>query len=351
MTDIYTLLKPLIFRLDPETAHNIVLKSVKLREILNLGKAVSCFDDGELTQKVAGLTFPNPIGLAAGFDKNAEIIKGLFGLGFGFVETGTVTPKPQFGNDRPRLFRLQEDKAIINRFGFNSKGLEYFTENLKKIRLQGLLLKDRTCGPIGGNVGANKNTKDKKQDYVTGIHQTGAFVDYITLNISSPNTPGLRDLQSDSELLPLLRHCHGARQSVEDKTAKSLPLFLKIAPDLSPDALKAIADITLNEKMDALILTNTTLERPAHLQSSLSREAGGLSGRPLKEMSFKTLECVARHTSGSLPLVSVGGIETAQDIRERLSGGASLVQLYSALVYEGPYLISRLLKDLMKETK
>lgn len=324
---LYKLAKPLLFGMDPERAHNFTISALKTLPVAGQSLA----DD--LAVDVAGIRFPNPIGLAAGYDKNAEVVAPLLKLGFGFVEAGTVTPKPQPGNPKPRLFRLVEDEAVINRFGFNNVGHAQFLANVQKAR------KKAPTGVIGGNVGANKDQTDQAADYVAGIKAIGPSVDYITINISSPNTSGLRNLQTKDHLKPLLDRTTAARREVEDSTSKRLPLFLKLAPDMTNDQLKEAIDLIVDAGIDALILTNTTLERPDTLISQHKGEMGGLSGAPLQVFSREILRQAVDHLKKELPIISVGGIDSGEEAAARLAMGACLVQVYSVLVYKGPYIL------------
>ena len=278
--------------------------------------------DPVLTTSVAGLSFSNPIGLAAGFDKDAQVPAQMFGFGFGFVEVGTLTPLPQAGNPRPRLFRLAEDRAVINRLGFNNGGQCTAIARLAQL--------NRRAGPIGVNIGANKDSVDRIADYVTGARDCAAVADYLTVNISSPNTPGLRALQSAealSELLAGVLPC-------------AKPVFLKVAPDLEPAEIDAIARVAMDSGVSALIVSNTTVSRPP-LRSRYAGETGGLSGAPLAALALDRLRAFRSATGDGLPLVSAGGIDSAEAAYARIRAGASLVQLYSALVYEGPGLARR----------
>ena len=313
--------------LDAETAHDLALAALKAGLTLP-----SPPDDPRLATTVAGLALPNPIGLAAGLDKNAAALKGLARLGFGFVECGSVTPRPQPGNPRPRLFRLSEDRAVINRMGFNNLGLEAFAANLSR-RPGGLV--------VGANLGANKESEDRAADYVTGLARLGGLADYFTVNVSSPNTPGLRALQGEAALDDLLGRVAAARG------ADPAPVFLKIAPDLSPDEIAQIVEAGVRHRLDGLIVSNTTLDRPESLRSPHAGEAGGLSGRPLRSRALDALRIAARASAGRLTLISAGGVETGDDVLERLRAGASAVQVYSALVYEGPGLVARLKRQLL----
>ena len=313
-------------RLDPETAHRLAILALKVAPL-----PAPPADDPVLATTVAGLTLSNPVGLAAGLDKNGEALRGLARLGFGFVECGSVTPQPQPGNPRPRLFRLSEDAAIINRMGFNNEGLEAFAARLAR-RPRGTV--------IGANLGANKETEDKAADYVAGLTRLRGLADYVTVNVSSPNTPGLRDLQGRAALDDLLGRLAEARAG--DRT----PVFLKIAPDLTASEIGLIVEAGLDHGLDALIVSNTTLDRPETLRSPHRGEAGGLSGAPLKPRARAALNAAAEAAAGRLPLIAVGGIDSGAEAYDRIRAGASAVQLYSALVYEGPGLVGRIKRDL-----
>lgn len=316
----------LLRRIDPETAHGLALRAL---QVLPLPAPPS--DDAILATVVAGLRLPNPIGLAAGLDKNAEALRGLGRLGFGFLECGSVTPLPQSGNPKPRLFRLSEDRAIINRMGFNNLGLESFAARLQD-RPRSIV--------VGANLGANKDTEDKAADYVTGLTRLRGLSDYVTVNVSSPNTPGLRALQGRAALDDLLGRLAEARGS--DAT----PVFLKIAPDLTGDEISLIVEAALDHGIDALIVSNTTLDRPAGLRSRLRDEAGGLSGAPLRARATEALHAAASAGAGRLPLIAVGGIESGAEAYARIRAGACAIQVYSALIYEGPSLVARIKREL-----
>ena len=316
----------LLRQMDPETAHRLAIRALQVTPLPAPGA-----EDPILKTRIAGLEMSNPVGLAAGLDKNGEALDGLSRLGFGAVECGSVTPRAQAGNPRPRLFRLSDDRAIINRMGFNNEGLEPFAARLTR-------RPKRT--PIGANLGANKDTEDKAADYVAGLRRLAGLADYFTVNISSPNTPGLRALQGREALDDLLGRINEARP------ADGAPVFLKIAPDLVGDEIGMIVEASLAHQIDALIVSNTTLERPASLKSAFAGEAGGLSGAPLKPFAQKALEAAAEAAAGRLPLIAVGGIESGADAWARIRAGASAVQIYSALIYEGPGLIGRIKRDL-----
>jgi dihydroorotate dehydrogenase len=313
-------------RLDPETAHGLALNALKARL-----SPVAGPDDRALATSIAGLRLPNPVGLAAGFDKNAEAPAALLASGFGFVECGTVTPLPQAGNPRPRLFRLSEDRAVINRLGFNNQGLDAFAARLR----------ERPSGVVGANIGANKDSADRIGDYVLGLRTLWGRASYFTVNISSPNTPGLRDLQSRAALDELLGRLAEARAALPGQA----PLFLKIAPDLDEPGARDIVESTQAHGLNALIVSNTTVARPA-LRSAAAGEAGGLSGRPLFEPTTRLLGHIHEMAPG-LPLIGVGGISSGADAYAKLRAGASAVQLYTALIYEGPGLVARIKRDLL----
>jgi dihydroorotate dehydrogenase len=330
---LFSLVRPLLFSIDPETAHRLVIRLLRL----GLLPKSRIPEDPVLKITVAGLNFPSPIGLAAGFDKNAEVFELMLGQGFGFVEVGTVTPRPQAGNPRPRLFRLIEDEAVINRMGFNNDGLEAMKERLRKRFDRGP--RQMWPGIVGANVGANKDSEDPAQDYVTGLAKLQGFADYFVVNISSPNTPGLRKLQGKAALADLLSRLRSVRGEGE-------PVFVKIAPDLSADERADIAEVVLAHEFDGLIVSNTTLGGRDQLKSPYRHQSGGLSGRPLFELSTEVLADMYRLTGGKLPLIGVGGVASGADAYAKIRAGASLVQLYSALVYQGPGLVERIKGEL-----
>ena len=319
---MFNALRPLLFALDPETAHGLTLGALAA---LPPGRGPAT--DPRLETRFAGLAFPTPIGLAAGFDKNARVWRQMLGLGFGFVEVGTLTPRPQTGNPRPRIFRLRDDEAVINRLGFNNGGLDAALPRLAR------------NSRLGVNVGANKDSVDRIADYATGVRAVAGKAAWITLNISSPNTPGLRGLQG--EALPEL-----LAAAAEARGGSGPPLFLKVAPDLDDAQIDAIADACLASKLSGLIVSNTTLARPLGLGSAHASEAGGLSGQPLFEPSTEILKAFARRLGGRLPLIGAGGIATAEQAYTKIRAGASAVQLYTALVYHGPGLPARIAADL-----
>ena len=319
---LYPLIRPLAFALDAETAHRATIAALKLtpaRRPLDFPPS--------LHTKVAGLDFPSPVGLAAGFDKDAEVPEHMLGLGFGFVEVGTVTPRPQQGNEKPRLFRLRQDRAVINRMGFNNAGQPSAFERLQRCSHLG--------GIIGVNIGANKDSADRIADYVAGVRAMAPIVKYLTINISSPNTPGLRQLQDEGALRTLLSAVQEARG------AKGPPVFLKVAPDLGEGEPDQIVRVAVQHGIDAIIVSNTTVSRPP-LRSRLVSETGGLSGEPLKPLALKALREFRSACGGQIPLIGVGGISSVGDAWERIRAGANLVQLYTAMVYEGPGIAKRI---------
>jgi dihydroorotate dehydrogenase len=323
---LYSLLRPALFLADAESAHGLSLAALRL---LPAGRQAH---SPILQQSIAGLEFPNPVGLAPGYDKNADVCAAAYGLGFGFVEVGTVTPRPQSGNPRPRLFRLVEDRAVINRMGFNNDGMEAVAQRLA------MLDRPSLGGPLGINVGANKDSEDRVADYVTAIGRMAALAHYVTVNISSPNTPGLRALQDKAALDDLLLR-------VKEAMPAGKPVFLKVAPDLEPADIDDIAACVMDHRIDGLIVSNTTITRPP-LRSVHRGQTGGLSGAPLRDLAHQRLVDFRKATGGAVPLIGVGGIASAEDAYARIRAGASLVQLYSALVYEGPTLAKKINRGL-----
>ncbi|WP_321393294.1 quinone-dependent dihydroorotate dehydrogenase [Emcibacter sp.] len=336
--DLFSLAKPLLFAFSPETAHGLALHLLKAGLVPSSHET----DDVALRVKLWGLDFPNPVGLAAGFDKNAEAADAMLAQGFGFVETGTVTPRPQPGNEKPRIFRLSEDQAVINRLGFNNKGLNAYAARLARRR--GL----EKPGIVGANIGANKDSEDPIQDYVTGLDRLLSYADYFTVNISSPNTPGLRKLQGREALDELLGRLMATREAAMNRLSVIPPLLVKIAPDLDEGERQDIAEIVLKHKMDGLIVSNTTVGLRDSLKSAHRDEGGGLSGQPLFEFSTGVLADIYQLTGGKIPLIGVGGIGSGRQAYEKIRAGASLVQLYSALVYQGPGLVRKIKKELLE---
>lgn len=325
---IASALLPLLRRLDPETAHNLALWSLRL----GLAGTITTSEHPMLAVDALGLRFSNPIGLAAGFDKNAVAITPLMRLGFGFVETGTVTPRPQSGNPRPRLFRLDADRAVINRLGFNNLGLAAYLSKVAN--------KSHRPGILGCNVGINKEGADPERDYPALIAALAPHADYLVINVSSPNTPGLRDLQGEARLRGILK-------AVADVVPQRPPLLVKIAPDLSPGTLESLVEICVENAVQGLIISNTTVTRPVGLRSPSRGEAGGLSGAPLFAPSTAVLARAHLLARGRLTLIGVGGVSTGREVLEKLRAGATLVQLYTGLIFAGPALIPRLKDELV----
>jgi dihydroorotate dehydrogenase len=331
--DLYSMLRPFIGCIQAETAHNMALWALKRRLVSG-----APFSDPVLETNLWGRDFANPIGLAAGFDKNADVPMQALALGFGFVEIGSVTPRPQAGNPKPRLFRLDEDEGVVNRMGFNSKGVDYTAANLSA------LPPTRRLGIIGVNLGKNKETEDAAADYVIGIEKLAQYADYMVINVSSPNTPGLRALQDKAELEALVSRV----RDVLDKTVptNTPPLLVKVAPDLTDDDIADIAAVAGSSAVDGLIATNTTIDRPASLINASKSEGGGLSGKPLMKPSTKILSDLYKATNGQVPLIGVGGIMSGADAYDKIRAGASLVQFYSSMVYEGQSLPGRMCRTL-----
>ena len=324
---LYKMIRPALFLSDAESAHLLSLAALKMAPLPSAAAV-----DPILTQTLSGLIFASPVGLAPGYDKNAEVAAPILRLGFGFTEVGTLTPLPQAGNARPRLFRLVKDRAVINRMGFNNDGQAAAAERLVKLRRQKL------SGPVGINIGANKDSEDRIADYVIGVRAMEQYADYLTINISSPNTPGLRALQDKAALDDLLANVMAAR-------AQEKPVFLKVAPDLEPADIDDISEISIKHQISALIVSNTTITRP-RLKSRHGGETGGLSGEPLRELAQLRLRDFRVSTGGKMPLIGVGGISSAENAYARIRAGASLIQIYSALVYEGPGLAAKINKGL-----
>lgn len=324
----YALIRPFVHASDGETAHDLTLAALR-----PLPRARQALTGPALATELAGIAFPNPVGLAPGFDKDARVAHAMPHFGFGFVEVGTLTPLPQAGNPRPRLFRLVEDRAIINRMGFNNGGQDSAAERIARLRRYGLPV------PLGINIGANKDSADRIADYAKGAAAMAPLADYLTVNISSPNTPGLRALQDRGALEALLDGVAAA----QGDAAK--PVFLKVAPDLEPADIDDIVAVAIDKGLAAIIVSNTTVERPA-LASCHAGEAGGLSGAPLASLALQRLRDFRAASGGRVPLIGVGGIATAEQAWDRIRAGASLVQLYSAMVYEGPGLATRIARGL-----
>lgn len=334
---LYTLARPFLFALDPETAHRLVLGAADaacLLGFLNFYKPRS-----PAPVRAMGLEFPNPVGLAAGLDKQAEHVAALSALGFGFIELGGVTPRPQPGNPRPRLFRIPEARALINRFGLNSVGVETFVSNLSRYR--------KSC-VIGVNIGKNKDTPNENaaDDYEHCLEKLYPHVDYVSLNVSSPNTAGLRDLQDAEPLAALLLTVKNKREELRDKHGRNVALALKISPDLDDDAIRSIADIVRRERIDGVIATNTTVARADVEQYPNGVQTGGLSGAPLRERSTRVIRTLAAALGGEIPIIGAGGILSGADAAEKLDAGATLVQIYTGLIYRGPELISECIETI-----
>lgn len=335
MIDLYKILRPALFQIDPEEAHKISLKTLKSGIV-----KVPRFEDESLHTTVWGMKFRNPVGLAAGYDKNAEVIAPALRLGFGFVETGTVTPQPQLGNDLPRIFRDPGSAAIINRLGFPNAGMKQFRKNYERF----VKSKKRPEGIVGINIGMNKDQPRPIDDYRTLIRAMAPLADYITINVSSPNTKGLRDLQNQRPLFELLTAIKEDRE--ESCSFKPVPILVKLSPDLEFAAQEEIALTVSEARIDGLIVTNTTLSRPPELPIEFAIEQGGLSGAPLRGVATQAVRNFYRLTGGKIPIIGVGGISNGQDAYEKIRAGASLVQIYSALVFHGPGLVNDINKEL-----
>lgn len=329
----YRIAWPVLRALDPETAHRLTIRALKAGLV---PRPPRTDDDPALRVAIWGRTLANPVGLAAGFDKNADVCDAMLGFGFGFVEAGTVTLRPQAGNPRPRVFRLEGDRALINRLGFNNEGLDAVARRLAQRRQRGR----RAC--VGINIGPNRDSTDPARDCAAMVRALAMLADYFVVNISSPNTPGLRDLQQEAHLRALLAAILEAR----GETGGRIPILVKIAPDLDPAGLEAIAEAAVAAGIDGLIATNTTIARPATLSDPRAGEAGGLSGAPLFPASTAVLAALYRLTAGRLPLIGVGGISSGADAYAKIRAGATLVQLYTALVYQGPGLVARIKREL-----
>ena len=318
---MFSIIKPFLFNLDPETAHDLAIKSLKLN--LLPAKMFEVEDEQMLKIRLFGKTFPNPIGLAAGFDKSAEAYNSLLRLGFGFVEVGTVTPLKQFGNPKPRIFRLEEDYALINRLGFNNDGIDIIKNRIKS---------DDKKGILGVNIGPNKESKDQKSDFCIGLKNFLDIADYITVNISSPNTEGLRDFHDQKKLEELLFSLNKIKK---DKKI-NIPLFLKVSPDIKDNHISAIVDVAIKNSISAIILTNTTNTNRENLVSKTKKEEGGLSGEPLKKISTNMIKKFYKQLNGKIPIIGAGGVSSGKSAYEKIIAGASLLQIYTGFVYRGP---------------
>ncbi len=333
---MFSILRPFLFNLDPETAHNLAIKSLKFNYLPN--KVFEVENEQILNIELLGKNFPNPIGLAAGFDKSAEVYNSLLKFGFGFVEVGTVTPLKQFGNPKPRIFRLKDDGALINRLGFNNDGIEIIKNRIKSEKSKGLL---------GINIGPNKNTKDQKNDFCLGLKSFFDIADYITINISSPNTEGLRDFHDQERLEDLLLTLNKIKK--ENKT--DIPLLLKISPDIEDNDISKIADVAIKNNISAIILTNTTNSNRDNLVSEIRKQEGGLSGKPLQQISTNMIKKFYIQLNGKIPIIGVGGINSGKSAYEKIIAGASLLQLYTGLVFKGPTVVKEIKKELIKILK
>ncbi|MDR2272429.1 MAG: quinone-dependent dihydroorotate dehydrogenase [Sphingobacterium sp.] len=341
---MYKLVKPIFFTMNPEMAHHKVTSGLNVfskiwgaKQLLN---AIFTVEDPRLEREVFGLKFKNPVGLAAGFDKNAEYISDMTNLGFGFIEIGTVTPKPQPGNDKPRMFRLVPDEALINRMGFNNQGADVAATRLKN-------LKDRKGLLIGGNIGKNKITPNEEavNDYIYCFNALFDYVDYFVVNVSSPNTPGLRDLQEKEPLKNILN----TLQDLNKAKPAPKPILLKIAPDLTDSQLDDIVEIVMETQIAGVIATNTTISREGlKSQEELKQEAGGVSGRPLTKRSTEVIRYLSEKSNKAFPIIGVGGIHSAKDAIEKLDAGASLIQVYTGFIYEGPGLVANICKGILQ---
>lgn len=339
---MYQIIKPLLFKFDPEQIHHLITGGLRVANriwgVKPLLKSSFQLNDTRLERELFGLKFKNPLGLAAGFDKNADFIEELAEFGFGFIEIGTVTPLPQPGNDKPRMFRLPEDDALINRMGFNNQGVDVVAHRLSKLDRKGLI--------IGGNIGKNKITpnEDALSDYIKCFDRLFDVVNYFVVNVSSPNTPGLRDLQEKEPLKNILKVLQ--QRNLKDDISR--PILLKIAPDLTDSQLDDIIEIVLETKIAGVIATNTTISREGlSSPDTLSKETGGLSGKPLAKRSTEVIRYLSTNSTKGFPIIGVGGIHSAEDAIEKMEAGASLVQVYTGFVYEGPGLVKRILKGML----
>lgn len=346
---MYKIIRPLLFSLDAERGHDLIIALLAIlsryKTTLRLLSKWGIHQVPSLPCTIAGLHFQNPLGLAAGLDKNASAFPALAALGFGWLELGTVTPKPQPGNPKKRLYRIPSDAALINRMGFNSAGLEPFIQNVKRLR-------QNTNTIIGINIGKNATTPTDKavEDYLISFDAVYSLADYIAINVSSPNTKTLRELQDARNLNHLVGRLITRRNELITHHNKTTPLFLKIAPDLNPDQIKGIADVAIKYNLDAIIATNTTVSRPS-TSTAVYKEKGGLSGRPLRSLSTQIIAQLYRLLGSQTPIIGVGGIENAEDVKEKIKAGAHLVQIYTSLIYQGPFVIQRILQGLEQDMK
>jgi dihydroorotate dehydrogenase len=333
---IFSILRPFLFNIDPETAHDLAIKSLKFNPLPS--KMFEVEDEQMLKVQLLGKNFPNPIGLAAGFDKSAEAYNSLLRLGFGFVEVGTVTPLKQFGNPKPRIFRLKDDDALINRLGFNNDGIEIIKNRIK--------LNDKK-GIVGVNIGPNRETKDQKNDFCLGLKNFFDIADYITVNISSPNTEGLRDFHEQEKLKNLLL----ALNKIKKENKTDISLLLKVSPDIEDNHISEIVDVATNNDIAAIILTNTTNGNRDNLRSEIKKEKGGLSGKPLQEISTNMIKKFYKQLNGKIPIIGVGGVDSGKSAYEKITAGASLLQLYTGFIYKGPSVAKDIKKGLIQILK
>ena len=333
---MFSILRPFLFNIDPETAHDLAIKSLKFNPLPS--KMFEVEDEQMLKVQLLGKNFPNPIGLAAGFDKSAEAYNSLLRLGFGFVEVGTVTPLKQFGNPKPRIFRLKDDAALINRLGFNNDGIEIIKNRIK--------LNDKK-GIVGVNIGPNKETKDQKKDFCLGLKNFFDIADYITVNISSPNTEGLRDFHEQEKLKNLLL----ALNKIKKENKTDISLLLKVSPDIEDNYISEIVDVATNNDIAAIILTNTTNGNRDNLRSEIKKEKGGLSGKPLQEISTNMIKKFYKQLNGKIPIIGVGGVDSGKSAYEKITAGASLLQLYTGFIYKGPSAAKDIKKGLIEILK
>ena len=333
---MFSVLRPFLFKLDPETTHDLAIKSLKFNYLPR--KMFEVEDEQILNIELLGKNFPNPIGLAAGFDKSGEVYNSLLKFGFGFIEIGTVTPLKQFGNPKPRIFRLEDDSALINRLGFNNDGIEIIKNRIKS---------EKKKGVVGINIGPNKNTKDQKNDFCIGLKNFFDIADYITVNISSPNTEGLRDFHDQEKLEDLLL----ALNKIKSENKINIPLLLKISPDIKDNQISEIADTAIKNDISGIILTNTTNSNKDKLISDFKKEEGGLSGEPLQQISTNMIKKFYKQLSGKIPIIGVGGVNSGKSAYEKIIAGASLLQLYTGLVYKGPSIVKDIKKELIQILK
>ena len=333
---MFSILRPFLFNIDPETAHDLAIKSLKFNPLPR--KMFEVKDEQMLKVQLLGKNFPNPIGLAAGFDKSAEAYNSLLRLGFGFVEVGTVTPLKQFGNPKPRIFRLKDDYALINRLGFNNDGIEIIKNRIKS---------DGKKGILGVNIGPNKETKDQKNDFCLGLKNFFDIADYITVNISSPNTEGLRDFHDQEKLKDLLL----ALNKIKKENKTDISLLLKVSPDIKDNHISEIVDVATKNDIAAIILTNTTNGNRDNLRSEIKKEKGGLSGEPLQQISTNMIKKFYKQLNGEIPIIGVGGVNSGKSAYEKIIAGASLLQLYTSFVYKGPSAAKDIKKELIQILK